>query len=379
MHTPAPSRFSLARHSYTHPWLVMIGALHIALHVALPNLTIISGFAAEPAPNAIAPAGMVWIPAGEFAMGSDQPNTNNSERPVHNVRVSGFWMDTTEVTNAQFAAFVKATGFKTTAEKPVDWEEIKKQVPAGTPKPADEVLAPGAMVFVPTLKPVTDFQDYSQWWKWEHGADWRHPSGPQSSIAGKENHPVVQMSWDDAVAYAAWAGKRLPTEAEWEFAARGGMASKRYPWGDQLLTDTDTKFANIWQGRFPDKNTVADGFVDTAPLATFPANGYGLFDMAGNVWEWCSDWYRADAYAIAARAGVVSDPQGPDKPWDPQEPEALKRVTRGGSFLCHSTYCESYRTAARRGTAYDSGAPHIGFRCVKSIVNNKNTPSSKSP
>lgn len=366
-----PLSFFLTQHHGTLPWLVMTGALHIALHVALPNMTVISGFAAEPAPTTLAPApaGMVWIPAGEFAMGSDQPNTNNSERPIHNVRVSGFWLDTTEVTNAQFAAFVTATGFKTTAEKPVDWEEIKKQLPAGTPKPADEVLAPGAMVFVPTLGPVTDFQNYSQWWKWEHGADWRHPSGPQSSITGKENHPVVQVSWDDAVAYAVWAGKRLPTEAEWEFAARGGLAGKRYPWGDQLLTDTDTKFANIWQGHFPDKNTAADGFVDTAPVATFPANGYGLFDMAGNVWEWCSDWYRADAYAIAVQSGAASDPTGPERPWDPQEPEALKRVTRGGSFLCHSTYCESYRTAARRGTAYDSGAPHIGFRCVLSVKN----------
>ena len=190
MPVAAPSSFSLTRHNGTRRWLIMPGALHVALQVALQNLIITSGFAAEPAPTILtpapAPAGMVWIPAGEFAMGSDQPNTNNSERPIHNVRVSGFWLDATEVTNAQFAAFVAATGFKTTAEKPVDWEEIKKQLPAGTPKPADEVLAPGAMVFVPTPKPVTDFQAYSQWWKWEHGADWRHPSGPQSSIEGKK-------------------------------------------------------------------------------------------------------------------------------------------------------------------------------------------------
>lgn len=317
--------------------------------------------AVEPAP---APPGMVWIPAGEFAMGSPQPDTNANERPVHGVRVSGFWMDRTEVTNAQFAAFVKATGYKTTAEKPVDWEEMKKQVPPGTPKPDDSVLAPGALVFIPPPKPLDDLNDFSQWWQWVHGADWRHPSGPKSSIEGKDDHPVVQVSWDDAVAYATWAGKRLPTEAEWEYAARGGLSGKRYPWGDEKLSDTDGAVANIWQGRFPDMNTSADGFAATSPVGRYPANAFGLHDMAGNVWEWCSDWYRADAYAIAARAGVVTDPKGPDRCWDPQEPDALKRVTRGGSFLCHVTYCESYRPGARRGSAIDTGSPHIGFRCV---------------
>ncbi len=323
------------------------------------------GVAAEPKP---APPGMVWIPAGEFAMGSDLPNTNNNERPVHGVRVSGFFMDRTEVTNAQFAAFVKATGFKTTAEKPVDWEEMKKQVPPGTPKPDDAVLAPGALVFTPPKGAVQDLNDYTQWWTWIHGADWRHPYGPDSSIAGKDDHPVVQVGWDDAVAYATWAGKRLPTEAEWEFACRGGVTGKRFPWGDQMPTDQDDKLANIWQGRFPDQNRAVDGFTATSPVGHYPANSFGLHDMAGNVWEWCSDWYRADAYAIAARAGVATDPKGPDRCWDPQEPEALKRVTRGGSFLCHVTYCESYRPAARRGSAYDTGSPHIGFRCVKSAT-----------
>ncbi|MBA3698862.1 MAG: formylglycine-generating enzyme family protein [Planctomycetes bacterium] len=330
--------------------------------VAALSLLLICASAAEPAP---APPGMVWIPAGEFAMGSKLPDTNDNERPVHGVRVSGFWMDRSEVTNTQFAAFVSATGYKTTAEKPVDWEELKKQVPPGTPKPDDSVLAPGSLVFIPPSKQLNDLNDYSQWWQWVHGADWRHPAGPQSNITGKDDHPVVQMSWDDAVAYATWAGKRLPTEAEWEYAARGGLSGKRYPWGDQQLSDTDGAVANIWQGRFPDMNTAADGFAATAPVGRYPANAFGLHDMAGNVWEWCSDWYRADAYAIAARAGVASDPQGPERPWDPQEPTALKRVTRGGSFLCHVTYCESYRPGARRGSAYDTGSPHIGFRCVK--------------
>lgn len=333
--------------------------------IATLSLLVACAAAVEPAP---APPGMVWIPAGEFAMGSPQPDTNANERPVHGVRVSGFWMDRTEVTNAQFAAFVKATGYKTTAEKPVDWEEMKKQVPPGTPKPDDSVLAPGALVFIPPPKPLNDLNDFSQWWQWVHGADWRHPSGPNSNIDGKDDHPVVQVSWDDALAYATWAGKRLPTEAEWEYAARGGMTGKRFPWGDQKLSDTDGAVANIWQGRFPDMNTSADGFAATAPVGRYPANAFGLHDMAGNVWEWCSDWYRADAYAIAARAGVASDPKGPDRCWDPQEPNALKRVTRGGSFLCHVTYCESYRPGARRGSAYDTGSPHIGFRCVKSAT-----------
>lgn len=320
---------------------------------------------AAEAPPSPAPDGMAWIPGGGFAMGSDLPNTNNTERPVHQVRVSGFWMDRCEVTNAKFAAFVAATGYVTTAEKPVDWEQMKSQVPPGTPKPSDEMLAPGSLVFIAPDHPVQDFRDYSQWWNWVHGADWRHPSGPGSSIAGLDQHPVVQVSWDDAVAYSRWAGKRLPTEAEWEFAARGGLAGKRHPWGDEPSPDTEARRANIWQGRFPDRNTAIDGYPTTSPVATYPANGYGLHDMAGNVWEWCSDWYRADAYEIAAAIGVVSDPVGPDQSWDPAEPLAPKRVIRGGSFLCHLTYCESYRTAARRGTTFDSGSSHTGFRCVR--------------
>ena len=309
------------------------------------------------------PPGMVWIPGGTYAMGSDLPQTNNSERPVHQVRVSGFWLDANEVSNRQFAAFVAATGYVTTAEKPVDWEELKRQLPADTPKPPAEALAPGSMVFSPPTTPVTNLADYSQWWKWVHGADWRHPEGPGSDIATRAEHPVVQVSWDDAVAYATWAGKRLPTEAEWEFAARGGLAGKRYTWGDEPLSDTVGTRANIWQGTFPTTNLKADGYGATSPVGIFPVNGYGLHDMAGNVWEWCSDWYRADAYLAGANA-LSLNPLGPEKPWDPDEPMALKRVTRGGSFLCHVSYCESYRTAARRGTSYDSGASHIGFRCA---------------
>jgi sulfatase modifying factor 1 len=314
--------------------------------------------AAETTPSP-APEGMALIVGGSFARGSDHGRPD--EQPVRTIAVSNFWMDRTEVTNAQFAAFIAATKYVTLAERKPDPKDFP-----GVPL---ENLLPGSLVFTPA---DTDrLEDCHRWWRYQPSADWRHPDGPGSSIAGKDNHPVVQVSWDDAVAYAAWAGKRLPTEAEWEYAARAGLSGKRYPWGDQQLTDADGKQANIWQGSFPDTNTATDGFVATAPVASFPANAFGLHDMAGNVWEWCSDWYRADAYAIAARAGVATDPQGPERPWDPQEPEALKRVTRGGSFLCHVTYCESYRTAARRGTAYDSGAPHIGFRCVKSATSTK--------
>lgn len=307
---------------------------------------------------------MVWIPGGLFAMGSAQADTPNTERPVHQVQVGGFWLDRCEVTNAAFAAFVAATGHVTTAEKPVDWDELKKQLPPGTPRPSEAALAPGSMQFTPPLQQPADLGDYTRWWRWSHGVDWRHPEGPGSSIDMRGDHPVVHVSWDDACAYARWAGKRLPTEAEWEFAARGGLVGKRYAWGDEPLGDGDGGRANIWQGRFPTVNTVGDGFARTAPVGRYPANGFGLHDMAGNVWEWCSDWYRADAYAAAGALQV--DPQGPARPWDPDEPLALKRVTRGGSFLCHVSYCESYRTAARRGTAYDSGASHIGFRCAKS-------------
>ena len=310
-----------------------------------------------------APPGMVMIPGGEFVMGSGGESTQPNEQPAHRVRVGDFYLDATEVTNAQFRAFVGATGFVTTAEKVPDWKEMKKQLPPGTPKPPPEKLVPGSMVFVAPDRAVP-LDDVSAWWKWMPGADWRHPEGPGSDLAGRDDHPVVHVAWDDANAYAAWAGKRLPTEAEWEYAARGGLAGKRFTWGDDAPTEADGGKANIWQGTFPTANTRADGFARTAPVKSYPPNGYGLYDMAGNAWEWCADWYRADAYE--GRAGVTADPKGPADSWDPNEPLAFKRVTRGGSFLCHVTYCESYRPAARRGTGFDSSLSHLGFRCAKS-------------
>lgn len=314
------------------------------------------------------PPGMVWIPAGEFRMGTADDSGNRNEQPAHLVRVDGFYLDESEVTNAAFRKFTEATGYVTTAEKAPDWDEIKKQLPPGTPKPADHQLVPGSLVFTPPDQEVP-LNDVSRWWKWTPGANWKHPEGPRSDLAGRDDHPVVHVSWDDAVAYARWAGKRLPTEAEWEYAARGGLAGKRYTWGDRPLSDADGSFANIWQGTFPNKNLKTDGYERTAPVKSYPPNGYGLYDMAGNVWEWCSDWYRADAYARRAGPVAVRNPAGPSDFWDPTEPLVPKRVVRGGSFLCHVTYCESYRTAARRGTAVDTGMSHQGFRCAKSADN----------
>jgi formylglycine-generating enzyme required for sulfatase activity len=276
-------------------------------------------------------------------------------------------MDATEVTNKQFRQFVDETHYLTTAEKPVDWEELKKQVPPGTPKPADEMLKPGSLVFTPPDHPV-DLADYSQWWRWTPGANWQHPAGPDSSIDGKDDLPVVQVSYDDAIAYCKWAGKRLPTEAEWEFAARGGLDGKVNVWGDEPI---DPKRANTWQGHFPDHNTAEDGYVSVAPVGKFPPNGYGLYDMAGNVWEWCSDLYRFDAYEkLVAQVGkdqVAVNPAGPDRTADPRNPDApVVHVQRGGSYLCNDSYCASYRPSARMGAPPDSAAQHVGFRCVKS-------------
>lgn len=309
-----------------------------------------------------APSGMVWIPGGEFVMGTPGESSLANEQPAHRVRLDGFYIDRTEVTNAQFQQFVEATAYVTTAEKKPDWSEMKKQLPPGTKKPVDRLLVPGSLVFVPPRGPVP-LDDVAGWWQWMPGACWRHPRGPGSNLRGRQDHPVVHVSWDDAAAYARWAGKRLPTEAEWEYAARGGLVGQRFCWGNQELTDEDGDRANIWQGEFPYHNLKADGFARTAPVGSYQPNGYGLFDMAGNVWEWCSDWYRADAYLNQDR--MATNPPGPRSFWDPNEPLVPKRVTRGGSYLCHVTYCESYRPAARRGTAIDSGMSHLGFRCVR--------------
>jgi formylglycine-generating enzyme required for sulfatase activity len=274
-------------------------------------------------------------------------------------------MDVHEVTNAQFAAFVEATGYVTTAEKAVDWEEIKKELPPGTPKPDASQLAPASLVFVATDKPVS-LRDVSQWWQWRKGANWRQPEGPGSSIVGKENHPVVHVSWFDAVAYCVWAGKRLPTEAEWEYASRGGLKDAVYAWGNEDLRSGTSK-ANTWEGSFPYRNDQSDGFYFTAPVQSYQANNYGLFDMAGNVWEWCADLYHEDYYKTLA-GKTTHNPQGPETSYDSNEPYALKRISRGGSFLCHDSYCSGYRNSMRMKTTPDTGSMHTGFRTVVSAL-----------
>ncbi|MBO9681153.1 MAG: formylglycine-generating enzyme family protein [Flavisolibacter sp.] len=306
---------------------------------------------------------MVRIEGGSFMMGADNLQASPDEYPKHKVTVKSFWMDATEVTNAQFAAFVKATGYITTAEKQPDWEELKKQLPPGTPKPNESELVAASLVFQAPTKAV-DLNNFAQWWNWKKGADWKHPEGPSSSIEGKENYPVVHVSFYDAQAYCKWAGKRLPTEAEWEYAARGGLIDNIYPWGNEPVDRGKTK-TNSWQGHFPDNNTMSDGYYRTSPVKSFASNNYGLYDMAGNVWEWCADYYDYNYYKAINKPKGVVDPKGPSSSYDPDEPYAAKRVVRGGSFLCNDSYCSGYRVARRMKTTEDSGMEHLGFRCVK--------------
>jgi formylglycine-generating enzyme required for sulfatase activity len=323
------------------------------------------------APSSPAPEGMVWIPGGEFSMGSDiadealcgLPGVTRDAQPIHRVYVDGFWMDRTEVTNEQFDRFVRATGYVTIAERTPTQEEFPTAPP--------ENLVAGSTVFTPTPNPVP-LNNHFQWWRYEPGANWHHPEGPASNLAGREKYPVVHIAYDDALAYAKWAHKRLPTEAEWEFAARGGEAGQLYPWGNDLKP-AGKWMANIYEGTFPVQDTGEDGFAGLAPVAQFPPNHYGLYDVAGNVWEWCSDWYRPDYYVQLAEAGRVAlNPAGPASPLDPAEPGEKKRVHRGGSFLCTDQYCSRYMTGTRGKGEITTGSNHLGFRCVRSETTSAN-------
>jgi len=307
---------------------------------------------------------MVWIPGGEFSMGANDPpdmddvgmKATVDARPIHRVYVDGFFMDKTDVTNAQFAEFVRATGYVTIAERTPKAEEFPSAPP--------ENLFAGSVVFSPPDHPV-HLDNHFQWWSYVRGANWRHPLGPQSSINGKGNYPVVHIAYPDAEAYANWARKRLPTEAEWEFAARGGATGKPFVWGDAFRPNGKW-MANTHQGHFPDNDAGDDGYAAISPVAQFPPNGYGLYDMAGNVWQWTSDWYRPDYYRELAATGVVArNPQGPDSPLDPSEPDQAKRAQRGGSFLCTDQYCSRYIVGTRGKGEISTGTNHLGFRCVK--------------
>ena len=309
---------------------------------------------------------MAFIPGGVFTMGaSDEKWALKREYPIHRVKISSFYMDIHEVTNAQFAEFVNSTGYKTVSEKPIDWEKMKLQLPPNIPKPSNEILEAGSMVFK-APKEIYNLIDFSQWWKWVKGANWKQPNGPDSDIIGLENHPVVHIAYQDALEYAKWNGKRLPTEAEWEWAARGGLKNQIYPWGSTRVEAENPK-CNYWSGTFPTNNNKKDGYELTAPVMQFSPNGYGLFDMAGNVWEICNDWYDENYYSSFKKGETADNPQGP-KTWNyPREPYDPKRVIRGGSYLCNDSYCSSYRVSARMPYSQETGMSHTGFRCVKDL------------
>jgi len=311
-----------------------------------------------------APKGMVWVAQKTFLQGAKDGDTYAMprEKPAHQVKVDGFFIDTHEVTNNQFKDFVNATNYITIAERPIDWEEMKKNLPPNTPKPADSILQPGSLIFNKEAKNVVSMENYTQWWKWKIGADWKHPEGPESSIENKDNFPVVHIALEDALAYCKWANRRLPTEAEWESAAQGNLQNATFTWGNN--PKELNKNANTWQGQFPVKNESLDGFEFISPIKSYPPNSIGLYDMLGNVWEMTSDLFNVNYYQTIDGSKVLNNPSGAEQSYSPGNPFQTEIIIKGGSFLCHDSYCASFRISAKMGTTFDSASDHVGFRTV---------------
>lgn len=310
------------------------------------------------------PKGMVWVAEKTFLMGAknDDKFAMAREKPAHKVAIDGFFIDAHEVTNKQFKKFVKETKYVTVAERPIDWDVIKKDLPPGTPKPDDSVLQPGSLIFNKDAKGVVSMDNYGQWWIWKIGANWKQPEGPGSSIEGNDDFPVVHVAQEDALAYCKWANRRLPTEAEWESAAQGKFEDNIYSWGNKFEDLNEN--ANTWQGEFPTKNISEDRFEYISPVKSYPENSIGLFDMAGNVWEMTADLFNVNYYQTIDPTIIYKNPKGADKSYTPSNPYQTEYVMKGGSFLCHASYCASFRISARMGMEPDSSSDHIGFRTV---------------
>jgi len=311
-----------------------------------------------------APEGMVWIPAKTFIQGG-KDNDNFAlprEKPGHKVYVDGFFIDKHEVTNGQFQKFVDSTGYITVAERPIDWEVMKLDLPEGTQRPPDSLLQPGSLIFNRDVKEVASMGNYFQWWTWKLGANWKHPGGPDTDIIGKENFPVVHIAYEDAVAYCEWANRRLPTEAQWESAAQASNTDNIFTWGNDIDVLNDN--ANTWQGVFPIKNEPEDGYAFVAKVESFPPNEYGIYDMLGNVWELTSDWFNEHYYESLDTSETINNPVGASESYSSSNPYQKEKIIKGGSFLCNASYCASFRISARMGMAIDSGSDHVGFRTV---------------
>jgi formylglycine-generating enzyme required for sulfatase activity len=319
------------------------------------------------------PQGMIWVEGKTFLQGAKDSDkyAMPREKPAHKVTVDGFYIDITEVTNKQFKKFIDATKYITVAERKIDWKEMKTQLPANTPKPHDSILQPGSLIFNKNVNAVVNMNNYGQWWAWKIGANWKHPEGPGSTINGKDNFPVVHIALEDAVAYCKWAHRRLPTEAEWEAAAQGTNSNAIFTWGnDTTILDSN---ANTWQGVFPTKNESKDGFEFISPVKSYPANSIGLYDMAGNVWEITSDLFNVNYYNELDISKPILNPKGAKKSYSRNNPYQTEHIIKGGSFLCHVSYCASFRISAKMGVAIDSGSDHVGFRTVatKEMVSTK--------